>query len=98
MVATHCNLYQVISGQLVSFRSIAELQEQNQKLLCVVRELSEEQERREMEDEDPKVGDLPNTFVCTNNIVLVYYPYSDTSWLSRGYNPDKLVSDCRVAC
>ena len=45
----------MISGQLVSFRSIAELQQQNQKLLCVVRELSEEQERREMEDEDPKV-------------------------------------------
>ena len=51
----------MISGQLVSFRSIAELQEQNQKLLCVVRELSEEQERREMEDEDPKVGDSPAT-------------------------------------
>ena len=49
------SLNQVISGQLVSFRSIAELQQQNQKLLCVVRELSEDQERREMEDEDPKV-------------------------------------------
>lgn len=45
----------MISDNLVSFRSVTELQQQNQKLLCVVRELSEEQERREVEEEDPKV-------------------------------------------
>ena len=40
---------QVISERLVTFRSIEELQEQNQKLLAVVRELSEHQERAENE-------------------------------------------------
>lgn len=38
---------QVISQQLVDFRNIEELQEQNQRLLGVVRELSEESETRE---------------------------------------------------
>jgi len=36
------------------FRSIEELQEQNQKLLTVVRELSNDQEQRESESSDSK--------------------------------------------
>ena len=39
----------VISEHLVTFRNIEELQHQNQKLLAVVRELSEEKEQRESE-------------------------------------------------
>lgn len=45
---------QIISQQLVDFRNIEELQEQNQRLLGVVRELSEqneEQERRTVEEQ-----------------------------------------------
>ena len=38
---------QVISEQLVTFRSIGELQEQNERLLKVVRELGETREREE---------------------------------------------------
>ncbi|XP_020609857.1 nucleoprotein TPR-like isoform X1 [Orbicella faveolata] len=38
---------QVISEHLVTFRNIEELQQQNQKLLGVIRELSEEKEKRE---------------------------------------------------
>lgn len=38
---------QIISQQLVDFRNIEELQEQNQRLLKVVRELSEQNEERE---------------------------------------------------
>lgn len=38
---------QVISQHLVDFRNIDELQEQNQRLLKVVRELSEQNEERE---------------------------------------------------
>ncbi|CAH3109789.1 unnamed protein product [Pocillopora meandrina] len=41
---------QVISEHLVTFRSIEELQQQNQKLLGVIRELSEEKEKKEGED------------------------------------------------
>ena len=44
----------VISAHLVEFRSIEELQQQNQKLLTVVRELSEESERQEAETLDEK--------------------------------------------
>ena len=40
---------QVISQNLVSFRSIEELQEQNRRLLAVVRDLSEQK------DEDERV-------------------------------------------
>lgn len=40
----------VITQNLVSFRSIEELQEQNQRLLAVVRDLSEQR------DEDDKVA------------------------------------------
>ena len=48
---------QVISEQLVVFRSIEELQSQNQKLLAVVRELSEQREtgEREAGEEHTKV-------------------------------------------
>ena len=38
---------QVISQELVDFRSVEQLQEQNQRLLMVVRELSEQNEERE---------------------------------------------------
>lgn len=38
---------QVISEHLVDFKSIEELQEQNQRLLQVVRDLSEQNEERE---------------------------------------------------
>lgn len=38
---------QIISRELVDFRSIEELQEQNQRLLGVVRELSQQNEERE---------------------------------------------------
>ena len=41
--------YQVISDHLVTFRSLEELQDQNQRLLAVVRTLSEEREREEEE-------------------------------------------------
>ncbi|KAK3745429.1 hypothetical protein QZH41_010253, partial [Actinostola sp. cb2023] len=40
---------QVISERLVSFRSIEELQQQNQRLLAVIRELSEDKEKQEAE-------------------------------------------------
>ena len=42
---------QVITERLVTFRSIEELQEQNQKLLTVVRDLSEHQELTEKDSE-----------------------------------------------
>lgn len=38
---------QVISQELVDFRNIEQLQEQNQRLLSVVRELSQQNEERE---------------------------------------------------
>ena len=38
---------QVISDHLVLFRNVEELQEQNQKLLAVVRELGETREKEE---------------------------------------------------
>ena len=40
---------QVISEHLVDFKSIDELQEKNQQLLRVVRELSEQSEEREQQ-------------------------------------------------
>ena len=42
----------MISHHLVTFRSIEELQTQNQKLLAVVRELSEDRERQEKDAVD----------------------------------------------
>ena len=45
---------QIISQQLVDFRSIDELQEQNQRLLGVVRELSQQNEEREKQTVEEK--------------------------------------------
>ena len=39
----------VISQHLVTFRSVEELQQQNQRLLVAIRDLSEAQEEEEME-------------------------------------------------
>lgn len=59
----------VISENLVTFRSISELQEQNQRLLTVVRDLKEEQEKEE------KVQSILSTLfiytIITN--ILMYY-------------------------
>ncbi|XP_014665092.1 PREDICTED: nucleoprotein TPR-like [Priapulus caudatus] len=49
---------QLISERLVTFRSIGELQEQNQQLLAVVRELSEKQEAEEKRLTDSKTQEL----------------------------------------
>eukprot|EP00794_Sanderia_malayensis_P010976 gene10976-12139_t len=49
---------QVISEHLVSFRNIEELQEQNQKLLAVVRDLSEEREKQEKDCSPEKMKEL----------------------------------------
>ena len=43
---------------MVIFRNIEELQEQNQKLLAVVRELSESSEQREKEEESQATLEL----------------------------------------
>ena len=49
---------QIISEQLVDFRNVEELQEQNQRLLGVVRELSQQNEEREKQtlEEQTKVS------------------------------------------
>ncbi|XP_071481233.1 nucleoprotein TPR-like, partial [Diadema antillarum] len=49
---------QVISETLVSFKSIQELQEQNERLLGVVRDLSEKQEKEESETLQSKTAEL----------------------------------------
>ncbi|XP_028258741.1 translocated promoter region b, nuclear basket protein [Parambassis ranga] len=49
---------QVISQHLVTFRSVEELQEQNQRLLQVVRDLSDAQEKEEFESTGNKYGEL----------------------------------------
>ncbi|XP_065056789.1 nucleoprotein TPR-like isoform X2 [Rhopilema esculentum] len=49
---------QVISEHLVSFKNIEDLQEQNQKLLTVVRDLSEEREKQEKECSVEKMSEL----------------------------------------
>jgi len=46
---------QVVSSNLVSFRNVEELQSQNQRLLAIVRELSESQEKAEKESHDVQV-------------------------------------------
>ena len=51
---------QVISDHLVTFKSIEELQGQNQRLLAVVRELSEEQEKLEKEGGTEVIQELRN--------------------------------------
>ncbi|XP_062858102.1 translocated promoter region b, nuclear basket protein isoform X2 [Trichomycterus rosablanca] len=48
----------VISQHLVTFRSVEELQQQNQRLLVAIRELGDAQEKGEMEDESTKIGQL----------------------------------------
>lgn len=45
---------EVISQHLVTFRSVEELQQQNQRLLVALRELGEAQEKGEMEAEGNK--------------------------------------------
>ncbi|XP_058234959.1 translocated promoter region b, nuclear basket protein isoform X2 [Hemibagrus wyckioides] len=52
---------EVISQHLVSFRSVEELQQQNQRLLVALRELGEEQEKGEMEVEGTKQTELQNS-------------------------------------
>ncbi|XP_064382187.1 nucleoprotein TPR-like isoform X2 [Halichondria panicea] len=49
---------QMITRQLVEFRSIEELQEQNQRLLSVVRELGEQNEQQEKETLDQRTQAL----------------------------------------
>ncbi|KAK6179173.1 hypothetical protein SNE40_011593 [Patella caerulea] len=48
----------VVSENLVTFRSLEELQEQNQKLLTLVRELSEKNEREEQEAVNSRTEEL----------------------------------------
>ncbi len=43
---------------MVEYRNISELQEQNQKLLTVVRELGEEREKEEMEQETAHLSEM----------------------------------------
>ncbi|XP_053098080.1 translocated promoter region b, nuclear basket protein isoform X1 [Pangasianodon hypophthalmus] len=52
---------EVISQHLVTFRSVEELQQQNQRLLVALRELGEAQERGEMEAESTKQTELQNS-------------------------------------
>ncbi|XP_066532644.1 translocated promoter region b, nuclear basket protein isoform X3 [Hoplias malabaricus] len=49
---------EVISQHLVTFRSVEELQQQNQRLLLALRELSDEQEKKELEGEGSKLSEL----------------------------------------
>uniref|UniRef100_A0A7N8XMJ0 Nucleoprotein TPR n=1 Tax=Mastacembelus armatus TaxID=205130 RepID=A0A7N8XMJ0_9TELE len=49
---------EVISQHLVTFRSVEELQKQNQRLLVALRELSDAQEREEFEATGSKRGEL----------------------------------------
>ncbi|XP_047443060.1 translocated promoter region b, nuclear basket protein [Mugil cephalus] len=49
---------EVISQHLVTFRSVEELQKQNQRLLVALRELSEAQEKEEFEATGSKRGEL----------------------------------------
>jgi hypothetical protein len=51
---------------LLFYRSIEELQEQNQKLLSVVRELSDAQEQKEME-----TGDGKSVNLNTNSLIVL---------------------------
>ncbi|TSW21800.1 Nucleoprotein TPR [Bagarius yarrelli] len=52
---------EVISQHLVSFRSVEELQQQNQRLLVALRDLGEEQEKGEMEAESTKLAEMQNS-------------------------------------
>lgn len=56
---------EVISQHLVSFRSIEELQKQNQRLLVALRELSDAQEKEESEISRKKyVGLIYSSLIC----------------------------------
>ena len=54
---------QVISEHLVDFKNIDELQEQNQRLLQVVRDLSEQNEEREKQTIEEQTQ-VPCTCMC----------------------------------
>ncbi|XP_077462726.1 translocated promoter region b, nuclear basket protein isoform X2 [Stigmatopora argus] len=49
---------EVISQHLVTFRSVEELQKQNQRLLVALRDLSDAQEKEEMEASESKRGEV----------------------------------------
>ncbi|XP_060890166.1 translocated promoter region b, nuclear basket protein isoform X4 [Labrus mixtus] len=53
---------EVISQHLVTFRSVEELQKQNQRLLVALRELSDAQEKEEFELTGNKRGELEQSF------------------------------------
>ncbi|KAM9848441.1 translocated promoter region b, nuclear basket protein [Aulostomus maculatus] len=53
---------EVISQHLVTFRSVEELQKQNQRLLVTLRELSDAQEKEEFEATGNKRGELEKNF------------------------------------
>ncbi|KAM4548847.1 translocated promoter region b, nuclear basket protein isoform 3-T3 [Odontesthes bonariensis] len=54
---------EVISQHLVTFRSVGELQKQNQRLLVALRELSDAQEKEEFEATGNKRGELEQSLV-----------------------------------
>lgn len=58
---------QVISQHLVTFGSIEELQEQNQRLLMVVRELGEKNEQQEKETVDERTQVRKGGEMCIFN-------------------------------
>ncbi|XP_056271230.1 translocated promoter region b, nuclear basket protein isoform X2 [Pseudoliparis swirei] len=53
---------EVISQHLVTFRGVEELQKQNQRLLVALRELSDAQEKEELEASGDKRGELEQRF------------------------------------
>ncbi|XP_068174893.1 translocated promoter region b, nuclear basket protein isoform X2 [Antennarius striatus] len=53
---------EVISQHLVTFRSVEELQKQNQRLLVALRELGDAQEREEFEASGSRLDDLRQSF------------------------------------
>uniref|UniRef100_A0AAQ4P610 Nucleoprotein TPR n=1 Tax=Gasterosteus aculeatus aculeatus TaxID=481459 RepID=A0AAQ4P610_GASAC len=53
---------EVISKHLVTFRGVEELQKQNQRLLVALRELSDAQEKEELEAAGNKRGELEQSF------------------------------------
>lgn len=59
----------VISKHLVSFRSVEELQKQNQRLLLALRELSDAQEKEESEISKNKYIEL-----FLSNLICFYIP------------------------
>jgi len=85
-------------------RSIEELQEQNQKLLAVVRELSDEHELRETETRDSKCVSFLH---CTNENADILFMaalhsrcghYIFVLWflLSSSFFPSPILSHCRL--